>query len=56
MIMLKSKEFVQRLYPVIYAEEFKFRESDYTFSAAGDQYLLRKREELIKAALRYGNP
>jgi hypothetical protein len=56
MLIQKTKEFIQRLYPVIYSEEFKFRESDSTFSAAGDQYLLRKREELIKAALRYGNP
>lgn len=54
-IMLKTKEFIQKLYPVIYADEFKFKESDYTMSAAGDQYLLRKREELIKSALCYGN-
>ena len=36
MIMIKTKDFIQRIYPVIYAEEFKFKESDYTFSAAGD--------------------
>lgn len=55
-IMLKTKEYIQKLYPVIYSEEFKFKESDYTMSAAGDQYLLRKREELVRAALCFGNP
>jgi len=35
-LMVKTKEFIQKLYPVIYAEEFKFKESDYTMSAAGD--------------------
>ena len=35
-IMLKTKEYIQKLYPVIYSEEFKFKESDYTMSAAGD--------------------
>ena len=55
-ILGKSKEFIQKLYPVVYSEEFKFRQSDYTMSAAGDQYLARKREELIKAALCFGNP
>lgn len=55
-LILKTKEFAKKVYPVIYSDEFHFRESQSTSSAAGDQYLMRKREELIKSALRYGNP
>ena len=55
LIVIKTREFVQKLYPVIYAEEFKFKTSNTTMSAAGDQYLMRKREELVKSALRFGN-
>lgn len=35
-LMMKTKEYIQKLYPVLYAEEFKFKQSDYTRSAAGD--------------------
>ena len=53
--MLKTKDFIQKLYPVLYADEFKFKESQTTYSAVGDQYLMRKREELLRSALRFGN-
>mmetsp|Transcript_22870 Transcript_22870/g.22134 ORF Transcript_22870/g.22134 Transcript_22870/m.22134 type:complete len:327 (+) Transcript_22870:1169-2149(+) len=52
----RTKEYIQRLYPVLYCEEFKYQESNPVESASGDQYLVRKREELIQSALRYGQP
>lgn len=55
-VIIKTKEFLRRLYPVLYADEFQFKPSTSYQSAIGDQYLSRKREELIKAALRYNNP
>ena len=54
--MLKTKDFIRKLYPVVYAEEFQYRQSAPTASAAGDQYLSRMREDLIKSALRFNNP
>lgn len=36
-IMLKAKEFILKLYPILYAEEFKYKESNPTHSASGDQ-------------------
>lgn len=53
-IMMKAKDFIQKLYPVIYSDGFQFMESQPTHSACGDQYLLRKREDLIVSALRFG--
>jgi len=35
-IILKTKEVIRKLYPVLYAEEFQFKESSSTSSAAGD--------------------
>jgi hypothetical protein len=54
-VIQKTKDFLRRLYPVIYADEFRYRHSTSHHSAVGDQYLSRKREELIKSALRYNN-
>jgi hypothetical protein len=36
LIMMMTKTFIRKLYPVIYSEEFYFRESQCTASAAGD--------------------
>ena len=36
-LILKTKEFLRRLYPVLYAERFNFKESNTTASASGDQ-------------------
>jgi hypothetical protein len=55
LITITAKQFIRKLYPVIYAEEFAYRESACTASAAGDQYLSRKREELVRAALRFAS-
>jgi hypothetical protein len=55
-VMMKTKEFLRKLYPVMYSQEFQFRESAPTASATGDQYLFRKREDLVRSALRFGNP
>lgn len=35
-VMLKTKDFIQRLYPVIYSTEFKYKESNPSESASGD--------------------
>jgi hypothetical protein len=35
-IVMKTKDFLRKLYPVVYADEFKFKESAHTASAAGD--------------------
>ena len=35
-IILKTKEVIRKLYPVLYAEEFQFKESSSTSSAVGD--------------------
>ena len=53
-IVFKTKEALRKLYPVTYAEGFKYSEAAATASAAGDLVLLRCREELVKSALRYG--
>lgn len=55
LIIVTTKQFIRKLYPVIYADEFQFKDSQCTMSAAGDQYLSRKREELVKAALRFAS-
>lgn len=39
LVILKTKEFIRKLYPVIYSEEFQYKDSAPTASAAGDQYL-----------------
>jgi hypothetical protein len=53
-VMQKSTEFIKKLYPVIYSEAFKYKESNPVESASGDGELFYKREELVKAALRFG--
>lgn len=54
-IVTKTKEFISRLYPVLYSEEFKdIEHAGTTRSAAGEPELLVKRKALIQSALRYG--
>jgi len=52
--MQKSEEFVKRIYPLLYADEFKFNPADATASACGDPAFMQKRKQLIDAALRFG--
>jgi hypothetical protein len=35
-VMAKTKEYIQRLYPVLYSDEFQYHESNPVQSAAGD--------------------
>jgi len=52
-LVMKMSEFVTKLYPVFYANEFQYKESRRTHTAAGEPELMRKRIELIHAALRF---
>jgi hypothetical protein len=55
-VIQKTRECLRKIYPVLYAEEFGLNLFSITDSAIGDQYLMRKREELLNSALRHGNP
>lgn len=53
-IVTKTQEFISRLYPILYADEFKSIEhSAATRSAAAEPDLLVRRKALINSALRY---
>lgn len=54
-IVTKAQECIARLYPILYADEFKSIEhSAATRSAVADPDLLARRKALISSALRYG--
>ena len=54
-IKSKTKDFISRLYPVLYSEEFKAIDiNGTTRSAAGLGQTLGKRKQLIQSALRHG--
>jgi hypothetical protein len=50
----KTCEIITRLYPILYAQEFKLSETTGTDSACCDPELYAKRQELINSALRHG--
>lgn len=54
-VILKTRECLRKIYPVLYAEEFGLNHQNVTASAIGDQYMMRKREELLNSALKHGN-
>ena len=54
--MMKAKEIIYKIYPVLFAEEFSLNESNYMISACFDQNRYQMRVELLLAALRFGGP
>lgn len=46
-------EYIGKMYPVLYADEFQWSEVNRTDSACADKDLEAKRKELIQAALRF---
>ena len=52
-LITKAKDYISRLYPLIYSEEFKYSEKDFYVPACNNPTLLNKRIELINSALRY---
>lgn len=55
-VIQKTRECLRKIYPVLYAEEFGLNLHTVTETAIGDQYTMRKREELLNSALKHGNP
>jgi hypothetical protein len=53
-VMQKTEDFIKRIYPLLYADEFKFNPADPTHSACADPLLMSKRKQLLDSALRYG--
>ena len=51
----KVKDYIQRLYPVFYAEDFGYQLSNITESACGDTAKMTARSALITSALRFNN-
>jgi len=51
----KVRDYIQRLYPVFFADEFGYQISNITESACGDAPKLAARQALITSALRYNN-
>jgi len=51
----KIKDYIQRLYPVFYAEDFGYQLSNITESACGDPQKMTARQTLTTSALRYNN-
>ena len=51
----KIKDYIQRLYPIFYAEDFGYQLSNITESACGDAPKMAARQTLITSALRYNN-
>lgn len=53
-IMDKTCDYIARLYPILYSDEFKdINMIDSTKSAAGSKKLLERRQKLIRSSLRY---
>lgn len=48
------KDYVCRLYTVLYSEKFEANQVDPTYSACGEGRGMQDRERLINSALRYG--
>ena len=55
-VMEKVKEIITRLYPVIYANDFKWSDSTFSDSACADAALFDKRKKMIEAALKINAP
>jgi len=49
-----SCEIIGRLYPILYAEDFKLTASNFTDSQVANADIRDKRERLINSALKYG--
>jgi hypothetical protein len=54
--MLKAKEMIHKIYPVLFADEFQLNESNYMASACFDQNRYQLRLDLLLSALRFGGP
>lgn len=54
LIMEKTQEYIARLYPILYSDEFKdINKIDSTKSASGSKKLLERRVNLVKTSLRF---
>ena len=55
--MDRTKDYISRLYPILFSEEFKgIEHAGTTRSAAGLGKLREQRQQLVRSALRYGQP
>lgn len=53
-IVEKMKEFVQKLYLVVFSKEFKYDDVNPVSTAIGNSELMTKRVKLIESSLRFG--
>jgi hypothetical protein len=52
-IARQSKEMIERLYPLFYADKFEYSATEFSDSKSGNAESAGKRRELIEAALRF---
>ena len=55
-IILKMKEVIHKIYPVLFADEFKISQSNVLDSACFDANCHALRIEMLNSALRFGQP
>ena len=55
LLMSKSKEYIHKMYPIFFSDEFAWTHSTATTSMRGDKKRYELRKNLITSALRYGS-